>query len=341
MRRQCIFFLCVLLMASCTQLYDDQPLRDRIDGMNERLEALEKKATSMNSDILAVRSFFLAAESGDVIRSCQPLEDGTGYRIVFAEAGEIVIHNGQDAEEGDWKDGQNGRTPVVGFSKDAEGRAIWTVDGEPLVDADGNYVYLTLNADSGEDGKVPQLRVVDGKWQVSYNGNLWTEIGESSSSATEEEIYWFEGVEQTDEYYIFTLRNSEKVMVPRLLPLCLTVSGYVDMVITAGMSASVDYTVQGATKKTKVYAVSNCGLSVSVKAEDISKGKIVFDASTDLVDGSVLVYADNGYGSMSMRMFVFKAGRPDITDVEGFDSLEDFDWGITKGEEKEEVPDEE
>lgn len=341
MRRQCISMLCVLLMSSCTQLYDDQPLWDRIDDMNARLEVLEKKATAMNSDILAVRSFFLAAESGDVIRSCQPLEDGTGYRIIFAEAGEIVIYNGQDAEDGDWKDGQDGRTPVIGVTKDSEGRAIWTLDGEPIVDADGNYIYLTLNADSGEDGKVPQLRVVDGKWQVSYNGNQWIEIGDSSAEVPEGGMYWFTDVEQTDEYYIFTLRSSEKVMVSRLQPLCLIVSGYEDMVITAGMTTSVDYTVQGATKKTKVYAVSNCGLKVSVQADGVSKGKIVFDAPTDLVDGSVLVYADNGYGSLSMRMFVFKAGRPDIIDIEGYGALDDFDWGISKEEEKEEVPDEE
>lgn len=319
-----------VLASSCSS-YDDDPVRKRIEELNAEIERLEKAAMELNDDILDVRAFFLAAENGDVIKSCEALEDGSGYRIVFAEAGEIVIHNGKDAADEGWKDGEDGKTPVVGVEREeSSGRLHWTVNGEALTDEEGNFVYLTIAADAGEDGAVPQFRVKDGKWEVSYNGNLWQELTVSSAVVPEGGMYWFTDVKENDEYYAFTLRSSEEVRVSRLLPLDLTIVGYEGLRIVGGMTASVDYIVSGVTSRTKVYAVSNCNLEAAVQMGEGGKGKIVFRAPMDLVDGSVLVYADNGFGGISMRMFVFKSGVPDIIGIEGYDPMEDFDWGIVK-----------
>ena len=319
-----------MLVSSCDG-YDDTAIRDRVDRLNAEVELLEKTALELNDAILQVREFFLAAENGDVIKTLRPLEDGTGYVIEFAQAGEIVIRNGKDVEDEGWQDGEPGKTPVVGVERDEmSGRLCWTVNGEVIVDEEGNPAYLTVTADAGQDGTVPMLRVKDGMWQVSYNGNLWTDLAETSVQVPEGGMYWFTKVEQMPEYYVFTLRSSEEVKVSRLLPLNLTVLGYEDLEIVGGMTASVDYLLAGVTSRTKVYAVSNCSLEVSVQMGENGAGKIFFKAPTDLVDGSVLVYADNGYGSTSMRMFVFRAGRADVVDIEGYDPLEDFDWGINK-----------
>lgn len=319
-----------VLASSCSG-YDDDPVRKRIEELNAEVERLEKAATELNDDILAVRAFFLAAENGDVIKSCEALEGGSGYRIVFAEAGEIVVYNGKDTVDEGWKDGEAGKTPVVGIEKEeSSGKFHWTVNGEALTDEEGNFVYLTIAADAGEDGAVPQFRVRDGKWEVSYNGNLWQELIESSAVVPEGGMYWFTDVRENNEYYVFTLRSSEEVRVSRLLPLDLTIIGYEDLEIISGLTDSVDYIVNGATSRTKVYAISNCNLEAFVQMGEDGTGKIVFKAPMDLVDGSVLVYADNGFGGISMRMFVFKSGVPDIVGIEGYDPMEDFDWGIVK-----------
>lgn len=311
----------VVLAASCSG-YDDGPIRNRIEALDEKVAGLEEQAAQLNSDILQVRQFFIAAENGDAIVSCERLEDGTGYRIIFAGAGEIIVHDGKDTEDEGWKDGTAGKAPVVGVATDEDGRPYWTVNGCPLTDAEGKPVYMTM--ESGVDGAVPQLRVSEGKWQVSYDGNLWTDLGESAAT----DPYWFSKVEETSDAYVFTLSSGDKVNVAKLPALSLVITGYEDLKLTENITSSVDYTVQGATSKTKVYAISNCDLSVTVQAESVSKGQILFHASTSIMDGTVLVYADNGYGSTSMRMFSFTAGEPDIIDIEGYDRPTDFDWEI-------------
>ena len=322
-----------LFASSCA--YDDGPIKNRIDSLDEQIKRLEALALELNEDISDVYDFFLSAENGDMIKSCELLEDGSGYRIVFAEAGEIIIANGKDAYDESWKDGEDGVVPVVGVAKEDDGRVYWTLDGEPLVDEDGNRIYLTANAAAGEDGNVPQLRVKDGMWQVSYNGIRWDDLGQSSITVPQGGMYWFTKVEENADYYTFTLRSSQEVKVAKLQTLNLTISGYEDIEVLQNITTSADYQVRGATQKTKVYAVSNCAVRVSVEPEDgdMSKGKIVFHALAERVDGSVLVYADNGYGSTSMRMITFVGGRPDVTDIEGYDPLEDFDWYKAKQEE--------
>jgi hypothetical protein len=118
------------------------------------------------------------------------------------------------------------------------------------------------------------------------------------------------------------------VTVARHPALSLVITGYEDLKLTENITSYVDYTVQGATSRTKVYAISNCSISVTVLAESVAKGQILFYSATNIMDGTVLVYADNGYGSTSMRMFSFTAGEPDIIDIEGYDKPADFDWEL-------------
>ena len=311
----------VVLAVSCSG-YDDGPIRDRIEALDEKVAQQEELAAQLNSDILQVRQFFIAVRNGDTIVSCERLEDGTGYRIVFAEAGEIIVHDGKDTEDAGWKDGAAGKAPVVGVAADDEGRPYWTVDGQPLVDENGNLIYLTLEL--GVDGNVPQLRVSDGRWQLSYDGTGWIDLGESSVT----DPYWFSDVEETSDAYVFTLRSGDKVTVARHPALSLVITGHEDLKLTENITSYVDYIVQGATSRTKVYAVSNCNLSVTVRAESVDKGQILFYPATNIMEGTVLVYADNGYGSTSMRMFSFTAGEPDIIDIEGYDKPADFDWEL-------------
>ena len=319
----------LLVLATSCSGYDDGPIRDTINSLNDKLEQLEKLAVELNRNILGVREFYLAAENGDTILSCEPLENGKGYKIIFAEAGEVILYMGNDVEDEGWSDGQSGKAPIVGVASDENGRYYWTVDGQPLCDEDGNYVYMTLEI--GKDGAIPQLRVNDGKWQVSYNGTDWADLGASSAT----DPFWFSKVEETSEAYVFTLRSGEQVTISKSLPLSLVISGYENLKLSENITTALDYVVLGATSKTKVYAVSNCALKVTVQAESFDKGQILLFTDTYIEEGNVLVYADNGYGSTSMRMFSFKAGELDIVDIEGYDKPTDFDWDIVEKDQEE------
>ena len=330
MKRIINFMLTALLvLATSCSGYDDTPIRAAIDSLNDKLEQLENLAVELNRNILGVREFYLAAENGDTILSCEELENGKGYKIIFAEAGEVVVYMGNDVVDEGWSDGEPGVAPVVGAVADEDGNYYWTIDGDPLCDKDGNVVYLTMAI--GEDGAIPQLRVNDGKWQVSYNGTDWADLGASSAT----DPFWFSKVEETSEAYVFTLRSGEQVTISKSLPLSLVISGYENLKLSENITTALDYVVYGATSKTKVYAVSNCALTVTVQAESFDKGQILLFTDTYIEEGNVLVYADNGYGSTSMRMFAFKAGELDIIDIEGYDKPTDFDWDVIEKDEEE------
>ena len=59
----------VVLAVSCSG-YDDGPIRDRINALDEKVAQLEELAAQLNSDILQVRQFFIAVRNGDTIVSC-------------------------------------------------------------------------------------------------------------------------------------------------------------------------------------------------------------------------------------------------------------------------------
>jgi hypothetical protein len=103
------------------------------------------------------------------------MENGliVGYSITFSKSGTIVIYHGKDGEDGkdgndgqdgvdgkpgadgnDGADGKDGHTPVISVRKDTDGVYYWTLDGEWLLDADGNKIPTTgKDGADGVDGK--------------------------------------------------------------------------------------------------------------------------------------------------------------------------------------------
>ena len=66
----------------------------------------------------------------------------------------MTIYHGQDGAEGapgqdglDGTNGKDGHTPVIGVRQDEDGVYYWTLNGEWLLDEEGNKIRVT-----GEDG---------------------------------------------------------------------------------------------------------------------------------------------------------------------------------------------
>jgi hypothetical protein len=331
-------------LTACSVEYDEGPARDRIEDMHAQIDALEKLTAASNADIAAVRKVFQAVETGDIITSCVPFtdENGSGYKITFYQNGEIKVYNGvngtdgNDAQDGndgsDGKPGTDGISPVITALQDTDGKWYWAIDDDGdstydphfLLDDDGNKVCLTLELNAGKDGAVPQLKIVDGIWYVSYDQGEWKELGPVGTSGVP---YIFSSVKDNGTSVEFTLTTGQTVTMAKLGELNLMLSGYEDLIILPTKVISFSYTVAGATVKTKVYAAANCNAKVEVLPESVSAGTIKLTASSQLVDGDVLVYADNGYGQTSMRKLTIKAGSLILVDnAEGYDPVDPFDW---------------
>jgi len=321
-----------LLLSACSS-YDDTFLTQRMDQMEKELGRLEGVAATVNADIASASDIMLAFGKGDYVTSCQALEDGSGYVITFSASAPITVHHGTNGVDGtdgtdapDGTDAEDGISPVVGIAKDETGAYCWTLNGSYLLDGEGGHVYLTISTTEGKDGTVPQLRVKDGMWQLSLNnGYTWTDLVRASASA-QASPYIFSKVEPLEDVVRFTLSDGSTFDLLRLGTPCLELSGWQGLKVVPGRSVDIAYTVSGATSRTVVRAVGNHGYTARVKADSVSSGTITVLAPAEVVDGEVLVVADNGFGCLSIRKMTFSTTGITVTELEGFGNMQDFEW---------------
>ncbi len=152
MRKVLFFALMLLASAGC---YDDSALWDEVKDHESRIVKLEELCAKMNSDISALQTLLDAVQKGDCITSVVPVMQGSdeiGYTIVFSSGEIITIYHGKDGADG--QDGDDGSVPVIGVRKGTDGVYYWTVDGEWLLDSDGNRIRAVgADGKDGEDGQ--------------------------------------------------------------------------------------------------------------------------------------------------------------------------------------------
>ena len=205
-----------------------------LENLDQRVTKLEELCKEMNTNITSLQTIVDVLQSNDFITSIVEIKkDGkvVGYTITFGKHDPITIYHGQDGKDGqngtngkdgqdgaDGKDGQNGAdgkdgiTPVIGVAQDTDGVYYWTLNGEWLLDDNGNKLPVSgkdgqngtngsngqdgtdgKDGQDGEDGKdgtdgqdgkdgiTPQLKIEDGYWYISYdNGATWTELGKAT-----------------------------------------------------------------------------------------------------------------------------------------------------------------
>lgn len=140
-------------------------------------EALRTQCNQMNTNIESLRALINVLESHDYIQSVTPLmEDGTqvGYTINFAYSNPITIYSNASSSS----------APIIGVKKDADNVYYWTLDGEWLLDDDGNKIKAEAkDGADGNEGITPKLKIEDGYWYVSYdNGTSWTKLGKATGA---------------------------------------------------------------------------------------------------------------------------------------------------------------
>ena len=221
-------YLLVLVASSllaCTEPYDDTAIRSEIEELKERVAKLEELCNQMNTNISALQGIVEALQQNDYITNVAPItENGeeTGYTISFTSGKTITIYHGKDGKDGqngtNGKDGQDGYTPVIGVKQYTDGIYYWTLDGEWLLDENGNKIKAVgtdgQNGANGNDGAIgpqgpqgpqgpegdkgdqgetgpqgpqgeqgitPQLKIENDYWYISYdNGETWTQLGKAT-----------------------------------------------------------------------------------------------------------------------------------------------------------------
>ena len=252
--------IALLSLWSCAQ-FDDSKIWDEFKNYYDRLEKVEAACNLMNSNISALQAIVTALQGNDYVTGvAEIVEDGevVGYTITFSKSGVVKIYHGKDGAAGadgapgadgrpgadgaagsDGVDGKDGHSPVVGVRKDVDGVYYWTIDGEWMLDDEGQKVPATgkdgADASAGSDGKdgvTPLLKIEDGYWFVSYDGGSnWTKlykaVGENGADGAtgapgqdgadgKDGQSFFQGVDTTssEDYIVLTLSDGTLIKLP-------------------------------------------------------------------------------------------------------------------------------
>ena len=273
----------VILGFMSTSCYDDMELRESIEDLEGRVTTLETLCTEMNSNISALTTLVQAMQKGDYVVSVSPLiEDGieVGYRIVFKESGVVDLYHGKDGADGengkdgaDGKDGQNGQdgsdgtdghTPVLGTKQDTDGAYYWTIDGEWVLDGEGNKIPLVTV------GATPQLKIEDETWFVSYDdGKTWEELGAAVSVGIKD-------IKEENGELVITMADGTVIAVPLGSPMKVVLGEFDATALQYGADLEIPYTVEGVEGDVVVFLLKEgAAFEAELVEESALAGKVV------------------------------------------------------------------
>ena len=324
----CFAFLSAI--AGCNASFEE--INQRIDGLEDRIEQLEELCTQINTNIASLQTLVNAVQNNDYITSITPIvegEDIVGYTITFTKSGPVTIYNGEDGADGlpgaDGKDGADGYTPQMGVKQDEDGIYYWTLDGDWLLDDAGNKIPAqgADGADGedgqpgadGQDGVTPQLKIEERYWYISYDDGLtWTQLGKATGEDGQDGDSLFESVTEENGYVYFVLSSGETIIVPKAQKLEIVFEETEEIGSLPGQTLRLSYTLTGADPETVIECIPKGTWEAEVEITDYASGCVAVTAPNPMMDGKVVVLANNSAGFSDMKILTFTEGTLTVAD---------------------------
>ncbi len=238
-------FLCIAALAGCTLMivpscsddYDDSEIKERLDKVENRVTALEKWCSIINSEIASLKRLITALENKDYVTGVETLENG--YKITFSKSGSITIQNGKDGGDGE------------------DGKTNW------LTDVDGNMIRTTGNdgvdGSSGNNAPTPIMKtgielgndyIPDAVYLSVDSGESWKKVsgdrGEQGVQGPKGDSLFKNVDNSNDDYVIFTLQDGTPIEISKWfassqepVPTGIIILDYTTMPIVKGGQAQI------------------------------------------------------------------------------------------------------
>ena len=172
--------------------YDDSALRNELAALQSRVTILEEQMRTTNENISGLSELVNALNGKVKVNSVTETDDG--WTITFSNGKTITVSKG-------------GSLPI-GIKKDEDNNYYWTLDGDWLLDQDGNKIPAT--------GSAPQLTIENGYWLISYDGGeTWTQLGPATGEAGEPGDSMFQWIAWDSSFWYFALGNGEVIRIGR------------------------------------------------------------------------------------------------------------------------------
>lgn len=288
----------LIALSGCTRVSD---LEDRIEKVEERVEALETLCLKLNTDITALQTLVQSQTEANIyISNVEDVENG--YKITFSNGKTYVIQDGEKGSKGD--KGEEGAAPVVSVRQDTDGGYYWTLNGEWLL-MDGNKVSAL--------GVTPQLRINGENWEISYDGGTsWNTVAATYDKSHEITI------SQDDNAVYFKLADGTVFTVNKAIAYKFFVEQTEGIAIVAGATVELGYTVADADESVKFSVQCGGGYSASVVPSSVSAGviKVTAPATLPTEGGYVLIIATkNSTGDVKAQQLSFEKGVITVSEV--------------------------
>ena len=289
------------VFSGCTDM-----VRPELDETHAKLQALQELAGAVNWDLHILDLIVQQLDDGHTILPETFHQTEDGYEVSFRDGKKIVIPFG--------KDGVDGRMFIPVGVRDEDGLYYWTVDGEWLLDADGNRIRA-----GATDGFVPQFKVEEGFWWISLDGGVT--FNELAAVDDMDGFGVFREVQQTTSgKVVLTLWDGETVELWSQFPFRMSFEGPArdTLFIAAGELLPIPYkvVVEGETDQPLVVTSGTDGTYFSrVEPVDDTTGVVKVQAPADFAEGYILLSASCG-GYSAMKMITFR--QRETTPAESF-----------------------
>ena len=283
----------------------------RFSALEERVAALEQWCSVLNSNINSLYSIVSAYQFGDYITSVAPVTSNgeiLGYTFTFGSGEPITVFNGQD-----------GISPFIGVKQDLSGDWFWTVNGEWLLDSDGQKVIAV--GKKGEDGHTPIIGVkqdTDGNWYWILDGewllgNEGQKIRAEGTNGRDGDSF-FKLIEVTDTDVTFMMVDGQSFTIPRASALSIRFDSSDLLAMAANSKRSIHYVIISNCDEIEVEVLSSSDIIADVSRADAKSGYINVETS-DFIDNhsKVVVLVSDGVRTI-MRKFIFELEAIKIED---------------------------
>lgn len=342
------FFAMALMVSGC---YDDTDIQERLRAHEARIQQLENTCKEMNTNIASLQQMLSSLQNNDFVTGITPIvENGKeiGYTISFSKSGSVTIYHGKDGKDGtdgqngkdgtDGKDGEDGSTPVIGVQQDEDGIWYWTLNGDWLLDGQGNKVKASgtdgkdgengANGERGKDGVTPQLKIEADYWYISYdNGTTWTKLGKAtgengkdgkdgkdgengkdgaSGNNGQDGKSFFSSVTYDDVAVYLKLANGTTITLPRLMPLAVSFDAAGDtLIVKPTQVLKINYNITSDAAVIKVEVTSSADLKALVMPTDKLNGTIRIETGATVDKYSKVTVFVNAGTTLFIKTFYF------------------------------------
>lgn len=284
--------LLMTMLYSCTDM-----VKQELEDTHAKLEALQRLVSEANDNLESLENLLKALDDTHTILPASFVETEDGYEVSFQDGRKVFIHYGKD-----------GKTLVPIGVLDEDGIYYWTVDGEWLLDADGNK--MRASASVGEDGIAPVIKVEDGFWWISSDGGKTFEKLRSCDQMDGVGVFK-EVIMDDPAKVILVLWDGTRLEIPRFVNFRMSFSGPVldTMAVKAGEALSIPYELitEGDALDMVIITSGTDGTYFSkvVGGETPGTGVVEVQVPDPFEEGYILLQAwCNGYSAVKMISFV-------------------------------------